>query len=87
MAPSSSLAKGKTPPPINAPLSTGCAQHCCTANEARLRMGAGAGNGVGAASPGTVRLSSYQWRNEADNAEARTIKRRLQHGYRTEVTA
>jgi len=33
-------------------------------------------------SPGTVRLSSYQRRNEADTAEARTIKRRLQHGYR-----
>jgi predicted DNA-binding WGR domain protein len=33
-------------------------------------------------SPGTVRLSSYQRRNEADTAEQRTIKRRLQHGYR-----
>jgi hypothetical protein len=32
-------------------------------------------------SPGTVRLSSYQRRNEAETAEQRTIKRRLQHGY------
>jgi predicted DNA-binding WGR domain protein len=32
-------------------------------------------------SPGTVRLSSYQRRNEADTAEQRTIKRRLQRGY------
>jgi hypothetical protein len=29
-----------------------------------------------------VRLSSYAMRNEAETAEARTIKRRLQHGYR-----
>ena len=28
-----------------------------------------------------MRLSSYQQRNEAETAEARTIKRRLQHGY------
>jgi predicted DNA-binding WGR domain protein len=34
-------------------------------------------------SPGTVRLSSYQRRNEAETAEQRTIKRRLQHGYRS----
>src|ERR1700730_16024889 len=33
-------------------------------------------------SPGTVRLSSYQRRNEAETAERCTIKRRLQHGYR-----
>jgi predicted DNA-binding WGR domain protein len=33
-------------------------------------------------SPGTVRLSSYQRRNEAETAERHTIKRRLQHGYR-----
>jgi predicted DNA-binding WGR domain protein len=33
-------------------------------------------------SPGTVRLSSYQRRNEAETAEQRTIKRRLQRGYR-----
>jgi predicted DNA-binding WGR domain protein len=33
-------------------------------------------------SPGTVRLSSYAMRNEAETAEARTIKRRLEHGYR-----
>ena len=32
-------------------------------------------------SPGTVRLSSYQRRNEAEAAEHRTIKRRLQRGY------
>jgi hypothetical protein len=32
-------------------------------------------------SPGTVRLSSYQRRNEAETAEQRTIKRRLQHSY------
>ena len=32
-------------------------------------------------SPGTVRLSSYQRRNEAETAEQPTIKRRLQHGY------
>jgi predicted DNA-binding WGR domain protein len=36
-------------------------------------------------SPGTMRLSSYQQRNEAETAEARTIKRRLQHGYRDAV--
>ena len=36
-------------------------------------------------SPGTVRLSSYQRRNEAETAEQRTIKRRLQHGYRDAV--
>lgn len=33
-------------------------------------------------SPGTVRLSSYERRNEAETAERRTIKRRLQRGYR-----
>ena len=33
-------------------------------------------------SPGTMRLESYQRRNEAETAEQRTIKRRLQHGYR-----
>ena len=33
-------------------------------------------------SPGTVRLSSYQRRNEADTAEQRTLKRRLQRGTR-----
>jgi predicted DNA-binding WGR domain protein len=32
-------------------------------------------------SPGTMRLSSYERRNEAETAEQRTIKRRLQHGY------
>jgi predicted DNA-binding WGR domain protein len=32
-------------------------------------------------SPGTVRLSSYQRRNEAETAERHTIKRRLQRGY------
>jgi predicted DNA-binding WGR domain protein len=34
-------------------------------------------------SPGAVRLSSYERRNDADTAEQRTIKRRLQHGYKT----
>ena len=33
-------------------------------------------------SPGTVGLSSYQRRNEAETAERCTIKRRLQYGYR-----
>jgi predicted DNA-binding WGR domain protein len=33
-------------------------------------------------SPGTVRLSSYQRRNEAETVEQRTIKRRRQHGYK-----
>jgi predicted DNA-binding WGR domain protein len=33
-------------------------------------------------SPGTVRLDSYRRRDEAQIAERRTIKRRLQHGYR-----
>jgi predicted DNA-binding WGR domain protein len=32
-------------------------------------------------SPGTVRLSSYQRRSEAETAEQRTIKRRLRRGY------
>jgi len=32
-------------------------------------------------SPGTVRLSSYQRRDEAETAEQRTLKVRLQHGY------
>jgi predicted DNA-binding WGR domain protein len=32
-------------------------------------------------SPGTLHLSSYQQRNEAEAAERRTIKRRLQRGY------
>jgi predicted DNA-binding WGR domain protein len=32
-------------------------------------------------SPGTMRLSSYRWREEAQSAEQRTIKRRLQRGY------
>jgi predicted DNA-binding WGR domain protein len=36
-------------------------------------------------SPGTVRLSSYQRCNEAETAERRTIKRRLQRGYRGSV--
>jgi predicted DNA-binding WGR domain protein len=35
-------------------------------------------------SPGTVRLSSYQQHNEAETAERRMIKRRLQHGYMVE---
>ena len=34
-------------------------------------------------SPGTVRLSSYERPNEAETTEQRTIKRRLQHGYRS----
>ena len=38
-------------------------------------------------SPGTMRLDSYQRRNEAETAERRTIKRRLQHGYRDSVSA
>jgi predicted DNA-binding WGR domain protein len=38
-------------------------------------------------SPGTMRLSSYQRRNEAETAEQRTIKRRLQHGYRIRPAA
>jgi hypothetical protein len=29
-----------------------------------------------------VRLASYQRQDEAETAERRTIKRRLQHGYR-----
>jgi predicted DNA-binding WGR domain protein len=33
-------------------------------------------------SPGTVRLSSYQCRDEAQIAEQRTIRRRLAHGYK-----
>ena len=32
-------------------------------------------------SPGTVRLTSYEQRDDAEAAERRTIKRRLQHGY------
>ena len=34
-------------------------------------------------SPGTMRLDSYQQRNEAETAERRPTKRRLQHGYTT----
>lgn len=34
-------------------------------------------------SPGTMRLSSYRRREEAQSAEQRIIKRRLQHGYLT----
>jgi predicted DNA-binding WGR domain protein len=37
-------------------------------------------------SPGTVRLSRYAMRNEAETAEQRTIKRRLQRGYRDPST-
>jgi predicted DNA-binding WGR domain protein len=33
-------------------------------------------------SPGTMRFSSFARRNEAESAEQRTIKRRLQRGYR-----
>jgi predicted DNA-binding WGR domain protein len=33
-------------------------------------------------SPGTLRLDSYGRREEAQAAEARTIKRRLRRGYR-----
>jgi predicted DNA-binding WGR domain protein len=33
-------------------------------------------------SPGTLRLESYRQREEAQSAEQRMIKRRLQHGYR-----
>jgi hypothetical protein len=33
-------------------------------------------------SPGTLRLDSYQSRNDAEASEQRTIKRRLQHDYR-----
>jgi predicted DNA-binding WGR domain protein len=32
-------------------------------------------------SPGTLRLDSYRRREEAQSAEQRTIKRRLQRGY------
>jgi predicted DNA-binding WGR domain protein len=32
-------------------------------------------------SPGTLRLESYRAREEAQSAEQRTIKRRLQRGY------
>jgi predicted DNA-binding WGR domain protein len=34
---------------------------------------------------GTMRLSSYQRRHEAETAEQRTIKRRLQRGYTAAV--
>ena len=34
-------------------------------------------------SPGTMRLDSYRRRDDAQIAEQRTIKRRLQHGYKT----
>jgi predicted DNA-binding WGR domain protein len=43
--------------------------------------------GAARGSPGTVWLSSYQRRNEAETAERRTIKRRLQHGYRDPTQA
>jgi predicted DNA-binding WGR domain protein len=33
-------------------------------------------------SPGILRLESYRRHEEAQSAEQRTIKRRLQHGYR-----
>jgi predicted DNA-binding WGR domain protein len=33
-------------------------------------------------SPGTMRLDSYRRREEAQSAEQRTIKRRLQWGYK-----
>jgi predicted DNA-binding WGR domain protein len=33
-------------------------------------------------SPGTLRLDSYRRREEAQSAEQRTIKRRLQWGYK-----
>jgi predicted DNA-binding WGR domain protein len=33
-------------------------------------------------SPDTMRLARYERRDEAETAEQRTIKRRLQHGYR-----
>jgi predicted DNA-binding WGR domain protein len=32
-------------------------------------------------SPGTVRLTSFEQFDEAQKAQARAIKRRLQHGY------
>ena len=32
-------------------------------------------------SPGTVRLTNYRRQGDAEAAERRTIKRRLQHGY------
>jgi predicted DNA-binding WGR domain protein len=32
-------------------------------------------------SPGTLRLTSYERRGDAEAAECHTIKRRLQHGY------
>ena len=37
-------------------------------------------------SPGTMRLDSYQRRDEAVTAERRTIKRRLQRGYTATIT-
>ena len=37
-------------------------------------------------SPGTMRLDSYQRRDEAELAERCMIKRRLQHGYRDPLT-
>jgi predicted DNA-binding WGR domain protein len=38
-------------------------------------------------SPGTLHLDSYQQRDEAQSAKQRTIKRRLQHGYREPTLA
>ena len=35
-------------------------------------------------SPGTMRLDSYQLRDEAETVERRTIKRRLQRGYQSQ---
>jgi len=34
-------------------------------------------------SPGTVRLRHYAHRDDAQSAKARTIKKRLAHGYRS----
>jgi predicted DNA-binding WGR domain protein len=38
-------------------------------------------------SPGTVRLTSYERRDDAEAAERRAIKRRLQHGYAVRLNA
>ena len=48
----------------------------CSANGRVLRENGRRG------SPGTLRLTSYERRADAEAAERRTLKRRLQHGYR-----
>jgi len=64
------------PDPKYRPVMSSTSRRHCSANGRVLRENGRRG------SPGTLRLTSYERRADAEAAERRTLKRRLQHGYR-----